>query len=48
MWGLKEWGFGPDVCALVEKVGVPRFDEVASRGVHVALSNPSLNLLGRH
>jgi hypothetical protein len=25
-----------------------RFDEVASPGVHVAVSNPTLNLLGRH
>jgi hypothetical protein len=48
MWGLKEWGFGPDVCAMVEEGGVPRFDEVASPGVHVAVSNPTLNLLGRH
>jgi hypothetical protein len=47
MWGIKEWGFGPDVDAMVEEVGVPRFDEVASPGVHVAVSNPTLNLLGR-
>jgi hypothetical protein len=36
------------VCAMVEEVGVPRFDEVASPGVHVAVSNPTLNLLGRN